>query len=464
MTQARSVTANFSPIQYYVTSTAGIGGSVNEINGSYSYDANISIVATPSHGYTFLNWTQSGNGIANTLLPNTILSVDNNQSVQANFTPINYDLNITSSTGGSVTLSPTGSTQPYNSLVSLIATPENGYYFTGWQGAGINDQNSSSTTITITGDHSIQANFAENTDNKLLLHLKANPDFAAASFNGSGLYDENDSVQISAHPNLGYTFSNWTGGSVVDENSSSTTIVVNQDLNLTAHFNLNQHTLNLSANAGGLVNEVNSSYDYGSIVSLSATPYSGYEFTSWDGNATFENQFSLLPLMPLLPATQILPLFFTAKKYTLAVSVIGNGSTSGAGTYSHGENITFQHKQDEGYTFDKWQGTESLIQNNSTLTIMIFQDLNLTATFTESTPQLNETLEVVQFGSSWYSNDWFGYFYQSPSGWCYHINLGWIYPATPNRWQLVGMVCPIGMDMDGFNIICHQTRMVRGRQ
>ena len=117
MTQARSVTANFSPIQYYVTSTAGIGGSVNEINGSYSYDANISIVATPIYGYTFLNWTQSGNGIANTLLPNTILSVDNNQSVQANFIPINYDLNITSSTGGSVTLSPTGSTQPYNSLV-----------------------------------------------------------------------------------------------------------------------------------------------------------------------------------------------------------------------------------------------------------------------------------------------------------------------------------------------------------
>ena len=427
MTQARSVTANFSPIQYYVTSTAGMGGSVNEINGSYSYDANISIIATPIHGYTFLNWTQSGNGIANTLLPNTILSVDNNQSVQANFTPINYDLNITSSTGGSVTLSPTGSTQPYNSLVSLVATPENGYYFTGWQGAGINDQNSSSTTITITVDHSIQANFAENTDNKLLLHLKANPDFAAASFNGSGLYDENDSVQISAHPNLGYTFSNWTGGSVVDENSSSTTIVVNQDLNLTAHFNLNHHTLNLSANSGGLVNEVNSSYDYGSIVSLSATPYSGYEFTSWDGNATFENQFSSSTNATITGDSNITAIF-TKKKYTLVVSVIGNGSTSGAGIYSHGENITLSAQAGQGYTFDKWQGNGITDSANSSFTIMIFQDLNLTATFTESPPQLNETLEVVQFGSSWYSNDWFGYFYQSPSGWCYHFNLGWVYP------------------------------------
>ncbi|MDA8824124.1 PQQ-binding-like beta-propeller repeat protein [Opitutales bacterium] len=427
MTQARSVTANFSPIQYYVTSTAGIGGSVNEINGSYSYDANISIVATPIYGYTFLNWTQSGNGIANTLLPNTILSVDNNQSVQANFTPINYDLNITSSTGGSVTLSPTGSTQQYNTLVSLVATPENGYYFTGWQGAGINDQNSSSTTITISGDHSIQANFAENTDIKLLLHLKANPDFAAASFNGSGLYDENDSVQISAHPNLGYTFSNWTGGSVIDENSSSTTIVVNQDLNLTAHFNLNQHTLNLSANSGGLVNEVNSSYDYGSIVSLSATPYSGYEFTSWDGNATFENQFSSSTHATITGDSNITALF-TKKKYTLVVSVIGNGSTSGAGTYRHGENITLSAQAGQGHTFDKWQGNGITDSDNSSFTIMIFQDLNITATFTESPPQLNETLEVVQFGSSWYSNDWFGYFYQSPSGWCYHFNLGWIYP------------------------------------
>ena len=571
MVQARSVSANFSSLNYTVSGRAGIGGSINDINGSYSYDSNISVIATANTGYSFHGWTQSGNGITNTSSSNTILSTNENQSIQANFTPINYDLNITSSMGGSVSTSPTGNTQPYDSFVSLVATPDNGYYFSGWQGSGINDFNSSTTTITISGDHSIRANFAAIPANKFLLQLNANPNFSATSSTGSGIYDENQSAQISAFPNLGYTFSNWTGGSVVDENSSSTTVVVDQDLNLTAHFISNHYTLHLYANAGGTVSEVNSSYDYGSsvsisatpnvgynffkwegnasvgdpfsastlitvqsdsnisaifikksysvsasvmgngiatgsgsfeygdtciltaqpsvgyyfekwtgngisesknstinltitqdlnitanfqpfirtvlviagtggttnelntsqthgsIVSLIATPYSGYSFAGWDGNATFENQFASSTSATITGDSNITAVF-TAKTYTLAISVIGNGSISGPGTYSHGENITLSAQAGEGYSFGKWQGDGINDSNNSILSIMIFQDLNLTATFTESPPQLNETLDVVQFEPSWYLNDWFGYFYQSPSGWCYHINLGWIYP------------------------------------
>jgi hypothetical protein len=461
--------------------------------------------------------------------------------------------------------------QPYNSVVSLIATPDSGYYFSGWQGSGIDELNSSTTTITISGDHSIVANFLEIPANKFLLQLNANPNFSATSTTGSGLYDENESAQISASPSPGYTFSNWIGGSVVDENSSSTTIILNQDLNLTANFILNQHTLNLSTSEGGIVSEVNSTYDYGSnvsiyatpnagynflkwegnasvddpfsastfatiiddsslsalfvktsytvsasvvgegiatgsgsfvygdtciltaqpslgyyfekwtwngisesnnssinltitedlnitanfqplirtvhviagtggtinelnssqshgsIVSLIATPYSGYSFAGWDGNATFENQFASSTNATITGDSNITAVF-TAKTYTLTISVIGNGSISGAGNYSHGESISLAAQAGEGYAFDKWQGDGISDSNNSTLNIMVFRDLNITATFIESPPQLNETLKVVQFEPSWYSNDWFGYFFQSPSGWCYHINLGWIYP------------------------------------
>ena len=150
-------------------------------------------------------------------------------------------------------------------------------------------------------------------------------------------------------------------------------------------------------------------------------------FAGWDGNATFENQFASSTNATITGDSNITAVF-TAKTYILSISVIGNGSISGAGTYSHGENITLSAQAGEGYSFGKWQGDGINDSNNSILSIMISQDLNLTATFTESPPQLNETLEVVQFKPSWYSNDWFGYFYQSPSGWCYHINLGWIYP------------------------------------
>jgi len=189
------------------------------------------------------------------------------------------------------------------------------------------------------------------------------------------------------------------------------------------------------AGTGGAINELNSSQTHGSIVSLIATPYSGYSFAGWDGNATFENQFASSTNATITGDSNITA-FFTAKNYKLTISVTGDGSTSGAGTYNHGENITISAQAGEGYAFDKWQGHGITDSNKSTLTMLIFQDLNLTASFTESTPHLNETLEVVQFEPSWYSNDWFGYFYQSPSGWCYHINLGWIYPATQSDGSL----------------------------
>jgi len=34
--------------------------------------------------------------------------------------------------------------------------------------------------------------------------------------------------------------------------------------------------------------------------------------------------------------------------------------------------------------------------------------------------------------SNWYNSSWFGDFFQSPSGWIYHLDFGWLYPADTN--------------------------------
>ncbi|MDA8774698.1 PQQ-binding-like beta-propeller repeat protein [Opitutales bacterium] len=573
MTQDRNVSAMFSRIQYYISSTAGIGGSVNDINGSYSYDSNLSITATPSTGYTFSNWTQSKNGILNTTLPSTILNVDNNQSIHANFTPINYELNVTASTGGSVSTFPTGINQPYDSLVSITARPDNGFYFTGWVGDNIGDLNSTSTTIRILEDHSIQANFAEIPINKFLLQLYSSPAFAANLLSGAGTYDENKSVVMSAVPNPGYSFVNWSGNTVSDENATSTTVIVSQDLNLTANFVLNQHTLQLSAGFGGSVSEGNSSYDYGSVVPILATPEVGFNFLKWEGNGSIENQFSastnatinqdsnitakfekitcnisvtivgkglvdgtgiykyednctlsasplmgyyfnkwsgsgiaesnnsilqINPTQDLNITAEFLPNShwiqvsagyggsvtelnssqtygsvitllanpsigysfmgwngnvtyadqFTAStnatvigdanitasfapiKYSITINTSGSGITEGSGTYSYGDNATISAQAAEGYYFDKWNGDGIHTSTSEILKIWIDQDFTLTAHFIKSPTKLNESLSVFQFSQNWYVNDWFGYFFQSSNGWCYHYNLGWIYPES----------------------------------
>ena len=109
MIQNRVVTASFAPIQYSISVTSGEGGSVNEINGLYSHDSNISIQAIADHGYEFSNWSQSGSGISDPNSSTTTLLVDENKSIHANFNPLNFELNMTTTSGGSISSFPTGS-------------------------------------------------------------------------------------------------------------------------------------------------------------------------------------------------------------------------------------------------------------------------------------------------------------------------------------------------------------------
>jgi len=76
--------------------------------------------------------------------------------------PVQYDLTIASTCGGSVTTPGEGTfTYSAGRVVRLVARPALGYWFVKWTGdvATINTVNSFSTTITINGNYSITANF-----------------------------------------------------------------------------------------------------------------------------------------------------------------------------------------------------------------------------------------------------------------------------------------------------------------
>jgi len=83
-------------------------------------------------------------------------------SITANFVAV-YDLNISSTTGGSVTIPGEGtSTYDEGTVVNLVAEAEEGYEFVNWTGdvGTIADVNSATTTITMNNNYSITANFS----------------------------------------------------------------------------------------------------------------------------------------------------------------------------------------------------------------------------------------------------------------------------------------------------------------
>jgi len=75
-----------------------------------------------------------------------------------------YQLTISSTSGGSVNV-PGEGTRSYDAgtVVELVATPDEGYRFSGWTGdtAQVASPNSASTAITMKGNYSITATFGE---------------------------------------------------------------------------------------------------------------------------------------------------------------------------------------------------------------------------------------------------------------------------------------------------------------
>lgn len=57
-----------------------------------------------------------------------------------------------------------------------------------------------------------------------------------SSVTGAGTYGNQATANITATPSTGYGFSNWSGATVADANSASTTVLMDGDKNLTANF------------------------------------------------------------------------------------------------------------------------------------------------------------------------------------------------------------------------------------
>ncbi|MAT42331.1 MAG: hypothetical protein CL609_08325 [Anaerolineaceae bacterium] len=156
MDEAKSVTATFTINEYTLTvSTDGTGnGSVTsdpvgiscegDCTEDYDYNSLVTLTAIPNTGSTFVGWSGACTNTTGTCQ----VTIDESKSVMATFTLNQYTLTVsTDGTGsGSVTSDPTGIScegdctedYDYNSLVTLIATPNTGSTFTGWSGACTN--------------------------------------------------------------------------------------------------------------------------------------------------------------------------------------------------------------------------------------------------------------------------------------------------------------------------------------
>ena len=104
-----------------------------------------------------------------------------------------------------------------------------------------------------------------------------------------GLYDENAAVLMTATPAAGYEFSSWSGD--VSSVSNPVAVTMDENKNVTATFTevqVSQFTLTASLVGSGNVtlNPAGGTYDVGTVVTVTATPSLGSEFSGWSGDLT----------------------------------------------------------------------------------------------------------------------------------------------------------------------------------
>jgi uncharacterized repeat protein (TIGR02543 family) len=125
--------------------------------------------------------------------------------------------------------------------VSLNATPDTGHQFVGWTGdvLTMGDVHASETIIVVNGDYSIMANFELSPPVEYSLNI-IGPAYGSVTAPGEGrfMYEEETVVTLVAEPDDGYEFARWTGDvdSIADINDISTTITMNSDYYICAHF------------------------------------------------------------------------------------------------------------------------------------------------------------------------------------------------------------------------------------
>jgi len=279
-----------------VTSTDGFINCPGTCNHTYPSNSPVTLNATPAQGWIFSGWSGacSGKGACN-------LTMTKNLSVSAKFTQLHYTLTVSTSGKGSVTSTdgfihcPGTCTHSYpsNSPVTLNATPDLGWTFSGWSGAC---SGTGACNVTMTQDLSVRATFTRLQYYTLTVSTSGNGTVTSTDgfINCPGTcnhtYPSNSKVILDATAADGWTFSGWSGACSGKDRCK---VTMTQDLSVSATFTQLDYTLRVHiygkgtvTSTDGIVNcsgpgECSYLYLSNSQVTLNATPAQGWTFKRW---------------------------------------------------------------------------------------------------------------------------------------------------------------------------------------
>ena len=359
-------TAYFNHNSYTITVNASPSnaGAVSG-GGAYYYGDYATLSATAYSGYEFVGWSDGSSEN-----PHQVL-VTGNATYTATFSEVGgtyYTVSAYVSPNGAGTVSGTG-TFPAGASTTLTATANPGYTFDHWNDGSTTNPR----TVTVNNNMSFTAYF--NTQ-QYTITTNVTP-AGSGTVTGGGTYPYGATATLTATPNSGFEFLQWSDGSL----QNPRIITVTGNATYTALFSNGTgelYTLTVTANFP-LLGQVfgSGTYPAGSAVEISAYPNTYARFVKWNDGST-ENPRTVIVNSDM----EFVAEFVATQNYTITVESADpdRGQAFGGGSYQEGSEIQIAAVAFNGYMFEKWQDGNT--QNPRT--ILVNGDATYTAYFVEN--------------------------------------------------------------------------------
>ncbi len=275
----------------------------------------------------------------------------------------------------------------YGAIVTLTATPAEGYDFEKWEIEGLGSFNESVKEIKLKDSILATAFFAKKSFN---IEASVDPENGGI-VTGTGSYLFGDTASLTAVAAEGFKFVEWTENGAPIGSDNPLEFVVNANRTFVAHFR-QEYTVTVSvtpkeggtATGGGV-------YAYGTEATVVATPADCYDFEGWFVGDTLvsdnaEYTFTVTEDVELVAK-------FTLKTFEVTVTAEPEegGVVDGGGTYDCGTEVTVTAEADECYDFDGWFVGELLVSEDAEYTFTAEADVDLVAVFTIKTYVVTST-------------------------------------------------------------------------
>ena len=248
--------------------------------------------------------------------------------------------------GGNGSVSPASQAVDYGTSASVDITPDTGYHIDSITDNSVGQTINNPYVINnVTTHHTVVVTFAINTYT-ITVSSSGN-----GSVGGGGTYTHGDTVNLSATPDVGYQFVNWTEGGTEVSTDPNYSFTAEADRDLVGNFAINTFTITATAGSNGTIDPIGAvSVNYGADQTFTITPDANYHVADVlvDGSsvgAVTSYTFTAVDADHTIDAS------FAIDTFTITATAGLNGTIDPAGavTVDYGQDQTFTITPDANY-------------------------------------------------------------------------------------------------------------------